>query len=262
MTAQALPAKLATTVRLTLLELWRQRLAFAPIAVAVVMAVVAVTFANVPASRMSPADARELATGAYSMLGFLGTLIGLLAGAGLVSNEIERGTVLLLATKPLPRWLLLFGKALGAWAFVVLSYALWGAILVLQAALHMPGMPLGALFSGLLLTALAPCLFAAVALFYSTFLPTMGAVAAGLFTWVAASIAPNLVSFKTQDHGAWIGYVADAVTRVLPVDALRALAIVVPFGDGMSQAQGWALLALPGWVLLAMLVFQRRSLGS
>ncbi|HEY9724788.1 MAG TPA: ABC transporter permease subunit [Oscillatoriaceae cyanobacterium] len=263
MTAAALPSKFATIVRLTLLELWRQRLAFAPIAIAVVMAVIAVTFANAgdKAAPLLLSQSRELAQGVYGMLGFLGTLLGLLAGAGLVSTEIERGTVLLLAIKPLPRWLLMLGKAVGAFAFLLASFALWGVFLLIQAWLHMPGMPLGALFIGLLLSTLVPILFAAVALFYSTFLPTMGAAAAALFTWVAASIAPNLIVLEQDPHTAWAGYLADGISRVLPLDALRTLAIALPFGDGLTRAQGLELLTIPGWIVLAMVVFQRRNLG-
>lgn len=254
---------LTTLMRLTLLELWRQRIAFAPLAVLILL-----VFGGLLPNPEVAVDGEalqfagsEVAGAVLKVLQFLGVVVGLVVGAGLVASEVERGTVLLLATKPVPRWLLVLGKAAGAFAFLLIAFALWGAALSAIIGVRIDAGAVGQTFLGSLLGVLPAWLFVAVSLAYSTRLPAMGAMAAGLFTWILAGVAPNLVGLKEMAAYRLIGQAAEVVTWILPGSQLDGLSSALTFGPAPAWEQMAAIAAIPAWLVLAMLLFQRRDLS-
>lgn len=54
-----------------------------------------------------------------AVLGSVGVLLAIIATAGFIPSMLDRGTIELLASKPLPRWKLLFGRYLGGLSFIL-----------------------------------------------------------------------------------------------------------------------------------------------
>lgn len=254
---------LVTLVRLTLLELWRQRQGILPVLVLLLLTTMALLpvpeiSANGEALRIR---AQDVAGGAFRVLQFFGVFLGLLVGAGLVAGEVERGTILLLATKPVPRWQLLLGKTLGAFLFILASFAAWGAVLALLVGFRLSVSDVLPTFGGTLVGALVAWLFAAIAICGSTRLPTMGAMGTGLLVWLLGSSAPNLIRLKEMAGYEWVGRVSEVVATVVPVGRLDALSGALAFGPP-PPAQDWLYLAaIPAWLVVAGLLFQRRNLS-
>lgn len=251
--------KLLTLIQLTLLEAWRQRLAFVPIGLLVLL--FAALLLPVDAALEVPDLAQNLASGAGSFLAFVGVILAINAGGGAIANEIERGTVLLLASKPLPRPVLVLGKGLGVWWFLALCFAAWGLAAGLVFWLKVGAAGSFSLCVAVALSVLCPLLFATIALCASTLMPVQGAIGLSLFTWLASGIAPNLVSLKETARFAWVGYGAEAFTYMVPGGALTSMGSTLAFGGAFTQAMGLALLAVLGWFVLAVLCFQWRELA-
>lgn len=254
---------LVTLMRLTLLELWRQRIALAPLAVLIFLVFTGLLPTPEVAVNEEPfrLSASEVAGTVFKVLQFFGVVVALVVGAGLVASEVERGTVLLLATKPVPRWLLVVGKGLGAFAFLLVVFALWGVVLATIIGLRIDANAVGTTLLGTLIGVLPAWLFAAIALAYSTRLPALAAMAAGLFTWILASVAPNMVALKEMASYRFIGQTAEVVTWILPSAQLDGLSKALTFGPAPVWQDLAALVAIPAWLVLAALLFQRRSLS-
>ena len=54
----------------------------------------------------------------YVVFGFTITILSVIYGTGIVSQELEQRTIVYLLTRPLPRWRILLAKFVVAWAFV------------------------------------------------------------------------------------------------------------------------------------------------
>src|SRR5688500_12422998 len=96
-------------VKLTLWELWRRWFVVLPLVVAgLLLLTVFIPWDAVP-------PGKDFST--FAMLGppqFVGIIMAIIVSAGLISQEIERGTIMMLVTKPVTRWQIYLGKAIGA----------------------------------------------------------------------------------------------------------------------------------------------------
>ena len=118
-----------------------------------------------------------------SSIAFLGLLVVLLVGAGLVSKEIDRRTIYNLLSRPLPRWVYLVGKWAGlSTALWVVAAALGFALWALVALLGHPGYA-GSIAEAVYLEGLELTLVTAVAVFFSSLsTPVLSALyTAGVF---------------------------------------------------------------------------------
>ncbi len=121
---------------------WRRRRLRAPVVLAVLpvlLAVLVATLKTVDLGWLDPVLPRGVDIVPLFFVGYLRVLLvvlPLLLGAGLVTREVETGTLSYLLVRPLSRGSLLLGKSLGAWLIgsILLGVSWTGAALLLLAA--------------------------------------------------------------------------------------------------------------------------------
>lgn len=249
---------LLALARLALIELWRHKLALLPIGLAALMALLAFVPEVEPAA--VPAEAFTYDIG-VTIVPFFGVFVAVLAGGGLLAGEIERGTALLLATKPVSRSGIVAGKALGAFAFIAASFALWAAVLTAISLLRFPLAVAVGVGLATLAGALVPFLYAAIAIAASTRLPATGAIAAGGLAWFAVTVAAGVIKFEEVANLAMVVGAAKLLRFLVPAEHLGAWPAVIGAGGSPTAVQLIALAAIPAWLALAAGSFATRDLG-
>jgi ABC-type transport system involved in multi-copper enzyme maturation permease subunit len=243
--------------RMTILELRRSRVLVG----LAVLTVITVLFAlALPGVREVPDSDEALAALLLRGLGLLtsiATLLTLLVCAPLVADEVGRGTVLVLATRPPPRTAIVLGKYAGAaFCVMVLLLGLGVAVGVLGALATGSGAFVGHAVVRALGAVPALLLAAAVATAMST---VVGARMAGLLSmgiWAGSRIAG--LAADRSDLFEWITWVVPS-----PVLARFAAGLVEMPGlrtPPLPEAGELlaALLAIAGWIALAAVLFERR----
>lgn len=247
---------------LALIELWRRRLAILPIAVAVTLGFVLTGrlegLGGVQGTHMLLVSVHWMI--ATQLLPTLGELVGILAGAPAIANEIERGTVTLLAVK-VPRWEIVAGKLLGVYAFLLASFGLWAAVLgVLWAVGGVDGV--GQLLAATMLGALPGLLVASIALAYSARLGAQTALVATVLTLMARGVASSLLQVHVLADRPGAEAVAKAISFLVPSDRLGEIPALLSNGQALSHAQLYALGMPLAWLALAMALFHLRDLSD
>jgi ABC-type transport system involved in multi-copper enzyme maturation permease subunit len=248
--------------RLSLHEIARQRYTLLPIVLTVALAVAGTLPTPSLMVNGNPVypGADQLVQIAYGVLTFAGMGLGALVGAGMLAPEIERGTVLLLVTKPMARAWVVLGKALGGLAFLVACFLVWG--LVLAGLLALRGAPeLAPAALGGMVAGVAPsALMLGVAMAFSSRWPTGGALGLTFCAWALAGLASLLRNLAWESLPALVRIAREASWLVPWTDLMR-LPSALAFGPAPD---GWvylALLAIPAWVGLAIALFSQRDLG-
>jgi ABC-type transport system involved in multi-copper enzyme maturation permease subunit len=251
-----------TLARLSLLEITRQRYAWLPVLLAIALVLAGTLSAptiHVNGADMAPGPDQLLPV-ANGLLALAGMGLGALVGAGLVAPELERGTVLLLVTKPISRAGMLLGKALGALAFLAASFGAWALIIALlvawRASPSLAPAAFGAMFAGL-----APAaLMLAVAAAASTRLASGVSVAIATALWAACGLASLLRNLEWAQLPLMVR-VAREASWVVPWTELLKLPGAFGIGSPVPTVAIAALLAIPAWITLAVGLFARRDLG-
>lgn len=203
---------------------------------------------------------RGVALGGISLTG---GIIAIFLGVGLVYKEIERKTIYTLASKPMPRWMLLLGKYLGLWVTLLVEMVILAGFYTVIVGTQQ-GLPSPQIYVALMMLMMELTLVTAWATLFSTFAAPTTAAAYSLCVYLIGHFADDLKLFGEQSDNPAFEQLALTLYRVLPNLAMfnmRAEAvhgIVVP----MSEI-GWALtycLGYSGAVLaVAMVVFERRD---
>ncbi len=249
---------LLALARLALIELWRHKLALLPIGLAALMVLLAFLPEGEPA--VVAADAFTYDIG-VTIVPFFGVFVAVLAGGGLLAGEVERGTALLLATKPVSRAGIVAGKALGAFGFIAGSFALWAAVLAGVSLLRFSPAVAAGVGLATLAGALVAFLYAAIAIAASTRLPATGAIAAGGLAWFAVTVAGGVMKFEEAANLVWVVGAARLLRWIIPSEHLGAWAALIGAGGSPTPVQLIALLAIPAWLGLAAALFASRDLG-
>lgn len=247
--------RLLAITRMTLGELRHGKLIVLPLTVAVAIVLVAANIEN------PQAWGSDLLRGMWTGLGVVGALTAILAASGAVSAEIERGTMLLLASRPVSRTTIVLGKALGVALYLTACVALWAVAMAASIGTQLDT-GTWATFGGTMLVALPVLLAAAVALTASTVFPTRGAIGGTLALWFAASIVASIPLASVKPENADRVDLAQRVTGwLIPMRRLDSFPEAV-LGGGVSSGAWVALLVVGAWVALAVLLFGlRRSLA-
>lgn len=267
--------------RFTLKEAVRRRFfLMAAIAGIVFLALYAIGFhfireewdrAGMPAARLDLLSSQLLLAGLF-LIHLLGILVAIAVSVSTISQEVEEGTIQLIATKPLARWEMLAGKWLGLAALLaiyVLGMA-WGMIVIANLSSgYWPEQP----FYPTLLMLLAALLFLSLSMFWGSFLSTL----------------PNALLLLTLFGIAFFGGMVEGVGSIIrsetmvnigigtsllaPGDALwrlaaRLLAPSMPLNAGpfasFTEPSGWMVLYSVCYIGAAFLgaarIFGRRDL--
>ncbi len=161
-----------------------------------------------------PGDAYN-ALAASLIFGFILTILSVIYGTGVVSQEIEQRTIVYLLTRPVPRWRILLAKFAGSTLAIIVT--VWVSAVLLAVAVYGPGQAfVGPLARDLRILPVGALAYGSVFLLLATLLPrplTFGLLFAfGWETWVPSlpgsfarlsimshlrSLAPHVASEKS-----------------------------------------------------------------
>jgi ABC-2 type transport system permease protein len=148
-----------------------------------------------------PGDAYN-ALAASLVFGFILTILSVIYGTGVVSQEIEQRTIVYLLTRPVPRWRILLAKFAGSTLAITLT--VWVSAILLAVAVYGPGRAFtGPLARDLRILPVGALAYGSVFLLLATLLPrplTFGLLFAfGWETWVP-SLPGSFARLSIMSH--------------------------------------------------------------
>jgi len=198
--------------------------------------------------------------GWYLSTFMVGALVIIIA-SGSLSHEMETGTILGLASRPLSRGAILSGKFLA----YLLTGVLYSMVLLFSIALlcnHYFNLllPLSGVWLGILIFLLFPLLLLAITFLGSSSLGTMATAVSGFFIFSLAIIAGFMEQIGAFIHNANLVTVGIAGSLIMPGDAVYRLAIYHAGGDlGSSPIAGFGpfgTASLPSnWMLVYTIIY-------
>lgn len=247
--------RLLAITRMTLGELRHGKLVVLPLTVAVAILLVAANIEN------PQAWGDQLLTGMWTGLGVVGALVAILAASGAISAEVERGTMLLLASRPVSRATIVLGKGLGVALYLAGCVALWAVAMALSVGSQLEAGAWTTLW-GTSLVILPVLLAAAIALAASTVFPTRGAIGGTLALWFAASLVASIPLAAVRPENVERVDLTQRITGwVVPMRRLEAFPDAV-LGGGVPTSAWLAVGVVCAWTALAVVLFRlRRSLA-
>lgn len=254
--------KTLAIARITLLELWRQRTPWGFFAVALLMALPA--FAPVEMMRFG---GNQLVSSAFlgGLLGFaqfVALFLALSISSGLVSNDVERGTHLLVVTKPLARYQVILGKLLGACAFMLGAWICWGIVASIALSLRFGPSILGPALLSFAVSSLSSWLIVAYCLFWSSLMPANATMGIAVLGWILTTTLPRMASAAESLGHPEMSRVLVAIGWLLPVDTLTEMAKSFANAGMPNPHAYFAIAVIIAWWLLAAVIFTRRDLAS
>lgn len=193
-----------------------------------------------------------------------GVLTSVLIGVGLITNEIDRRTVLPTLARPLARSSFLLGRYLGLLAVLTINVAVMLSVLTL--VLHLAGYrlePVTAQAALLIFVELA--LMAAISIFFASFSTNMLAIAYALSFFLIGHLLSDLKAFAAKSPSELTKLLIGIFYRLLP--DLELLNLKAQSANGLAVAgEGviWAALygvAYTAVVLaLSTVIFTKRDL--
>lgn len=166
-----------------------------------------------------------LSLGWYISTFMVGTL-AIMVGAGSISREIETGTILSLASKPISRISILTGKYC-AYSLMTVFYSvtlLAAVTLLVRTYFHLLINPLNLLL-GLAIFALFPLLLLAVTHLLSSLISTMASGAISFMLYAVAIIGGFIEQMGALLHNAGMVNIGVVSSLLMPTDAIYRMAI-------------------------------------
>jgi ABC-type transport system involved in multi-copper enzyme maturation permease subunit len=267
--------------RMQLLSIWRRKLLWLPIAVALLLLLLLV----LPVESGNGGDEllvkEGLAHQFEQMLFFAGTFFGILVGSSSIASDVESGTMLIVAVRPIQRWQVFLGKVLGGGLALLACFVVWGLILAAVLEVRFDATAGYAsifrfTFVDVLLSYPASLLMLVVATTLSAFMGSRGASTLALIMWAAASLfgyvadssvhelAPKNPTQAAKTSTSAAIHLARAYTWMVPKDHLLDIPDIQ--GNAVDDAtwqptrDEWiALGVLLAWIVLGSFLFQQRE---
>lgn len=226
----------------TVLEMRRQRLLLVPLIGFVIslLLLASTLLLDAGITELEPRDAEYLAWGMGTAASVAMAVYAVIVGASLIARELSAGTMLMLAARPIARWQVVLGRALGAGAFLLVALlvtcATYGPLVALLTG---STAPLEDPFLALEAGAPAVLLGLAIGLAFSVqgrATAAIGsAIGVSLFAWAVGSyvedraqeqhlrsyLVPELRE-RLEDRGRIVGPAATALVRAIPFGTLQA----------------------------------------
>lgn len=201
-----------------------------------------------------------LSLGWYISTFMVGTL-AIMVGAGSISREIETGTVLSLASKPISRKDILIGKFC-AYSLMTILYnilLLASVTFLVRYYFHLLINPLD-LLQGLAIFALFPLLLLAVTHLLSSLLSTMAAGAIGFMLFAVAIIGGFIEQMGALIQNAGMVNIGVISSLLMPTDAIYRMAIYYTGGmlggGAITQFGPFGASSVPSnWMLLYAVIY-------
>lgn len=195
----------------------------------------------------------------------VGVIIALFAGIVLVWGEVERGTILPILAKPLPRWEFILGKFFGFGGSVLLVY--FGMCLILLLQLVMLGRPCNTeFFWAIYLSAWEIIIIIALAVMFSSFTSPSLAALFSLMLFVAGRFSGDIRIFLQYNPEAGSKPLLEAVYAVIPhlsyFNIRHAAVHALPVQwEQLLLSTAYALVYCTIVLVIAMLSFNHRDLA-
>lgn len=242
----------------TFLETIRDRILNAILLFAVVLIGASILLGQLSAGQ----DTKIIKDLGLAAISFFGVVIAIFVGTSLVHKELDKRTVFIVLTKPVPRAAFLFGKLLGlSTTLTVLTAAMGVAYLGLLALLHVP-LHVG-MFQAIGLAWMELLLLTVVTMLFSTFSTP---VLCMLYAFAMYLIGHNLGTLADlgKRAGPALRLFLEVLCQVLPNLALYDIKNQVVYGFSAPAAVVWwtagYTLAYGGAVFcLAAAIFSRRE---
>jgi ABC-type transport system involved in multi-copper enzyme maturation permease subunit len=190
-------------------------------------------------------------------------LIAILVGGRLVYKEIEKRTILTVLAKPIRRWEFLLGKYLGLMLVLLISIALltvwFGLFMVIsQVALD------ARLLLAIVMLVFELGIVTAVAILFSTFVTPISSAVFTFAVYVAGNMSQDLLNLAAINKAPAVKGIAYCFYYLLPNLSNLDVRAAVVHGQLIAPLRlwlgaGYALLYVSAVLLLAVLVFHRRS---
>ncbi|HEY9856805.1 MAG TPA: ABC transporter permease [Stenomitos sp.] len=254
--------KMLTLVRMTLVEQWRQKTPWGFLAVAVLMLLPAFLPLQAISINGQAAAGDALRGGLLHFAQFVALFLAAALTSSLLPAELERGTILLLVTKPLSRFEVLLGKGLAAGLWMLAAWTCWGVIAALALSIKLGSSLFLPTLFGFVASSLVSWVVVAFTLFASCLAPATTALVATVFAWILSMAARQLAPVAETMGSSMNARLLEAVSWVLPIGWLTETAERLSLGSapGGSLALAFGLMAF--WGLAAFGVFARRDLSS
>lgn len=251
-----------TLVRLTLVELWRQKTPWGFLAVALLMLIPAILPTGAIEVNGQAAFGEALRGGLVQFAQFVSFFLAAALTSTLLPGDMDRGTILLLVTKPVRRYQIILGKGLAAAVWMLGAWALWGVIAALSISTRFGTAEFVPTLAAFLASSLASWLVIAFCLFASCLLPASAALVATVLAWILSTAARQLESVAANMGAPGYARVLEALSWVLPVGWVTEQAERLAAGEASGQSLLLALGLMALWVVIAAVLFSRRDLSS
>ena len=208
---------------------------------------------------------RIIANVGLASIHIFGVVMSIFLGITLVSREVDRKTVYLILSKPVPRWEFVVGKALGLCATLAVTTSIMALVLF---AVHMGYRYGGKAETGILLAScgiyLELVLLTCVASLFSTFTTPVLSAMFTLSMFFIGHISRDLLFFGGRSRSALLRGAAQALYYALPDLESFNWKNEVVYGQARDiSVLPWAVayLLLYGGTLLALacLIFSRKD---
>lgn len=152
--------------------------------------------------------------------------LSIFSSAGLISTEIENGTIDSLVSKPISRLKIILGKYLGVFLMLSLyTIFIFSSVVGLNAFYGngLPGVSFLSLIKSLGTYLLLPALLSAIGIFLSTFLPTMGASIALVILYFIGTIGGMIEMMSAVVTGPaqrTMGQIGIFISLIIPSDLI------------------------------------------
>ncbi len=251
-----------TLVRLTLVELWRQKTPWGFLAVALLMLIPAILPTGAVQLNGEAQLGAALRGGLVQFAQFVSLFLAAALTSSLLPAELERGTILLLVTKPVSRYQIILGKGLAAALWMLGAWALWGVIAALSISTRFGTAEFGPTLAAFLASSLASWLVVAFCLFASCLVPASTALVATVLAWILSTAARQLVPVAEQMGSEVYARALEGLSWLLPVGWVTEQAGHLAAGEASGQSLALALGLMALWVVAAAVLFSRRDLSG
>ncbi len=194
-----------------------------------------------------------------------GVIMAVFIGITLVSQEVDRKTVYLILSKPVPRWEFVVGKALGLNLTLALTTLMMAALLfVIQAGYRFGGSAQPGIFAAAAGIYMELVLLVCLASFFSTFTTPVLSATFTISMFVIGHVTGDLVVFGDRSPSAVVTGAALVLYYLLPNLEIFNWKNDVVYSGGTSLAQvplaaGYLLAYAGALLLLACLLFSRKD---
>lgn len=149
-------------------------------------------------------------------IGFLGALVAIFVGTGLINKEIEKRTVLVLIPKPLTRAELIVGKHLGLVAVVTVLVAVMTAIYLSLLGLSQIYYPAGSIFISLVYLLIELGLIIAMALMFGVLGSSLLGTLLTFGVYLMGHFSQRLVELSELTENPSIQFLTQTLYLIIP----------------------------------------------